>query len=116
MRLKSRQPRERSDRHLDFIRSLPCAVCGNDVQTEAAHIRMGSLRHGKRHTGMQEKPADRWTVPLCGKHHREQHMMAEDVFWQTHHIDPLLLALLLFTNSGDDLTCRQIIVLNRHAA
>lgn len=93
--LRQRQPRERDEKHLDFVRSLPCCICGDDTSTEAAHIRTGSLAHGKDPAGMQEKSSDKWALPLCGKHHREQHTMNEMAFWKMHQIDPFMLALTL---------------------
>ena len=93
--LRQRQPREKDAKHLDFIRSLPCCICGN-INTEAAHIRVGSISHGKRETGMAEKPSDKWTVPLCNSHHREQHDAGNElVWWAGYGLDPFMLALRL---------------------
>ncbi len=92
--LRQREPRQRDNKHLDFIRSLPCCICGG-INTEAAHIRTGSLSNGKPHTGMAEKPSDKWTVPLCNEHHRQQHSMNEMKFWAMHGIDPFMLAIRL---------------------
>lgn len=92
--LRQRQPRVKNPRHLDFIRSQQCCICGG-IDTEAAHIRSGSLGWGKRSTGMQEKPDDKWVVPLCNKHHREQHSMNEIAFWEKYRIDPFMLAITL---------------------
>lgn len=94
MNLRQRQPRERDERHLNHIRSLPCCICGG-IDTEAAHIRTASLANGKLHTGMAEKPSDKWTLPLCNAHHREQHTMNEMTFWKKYGIDPFMLALTL---------------------
>lgn len=102
-------PRIKNDGHLDFIRSLPCACCGNPHQTEAAHIRTASLFHGKRDTGGQEKPSDKWTVPLCGNHHREQHLGNELKFWKDFGIDPFVLALSLHSCSGDIIMAERVI-------
>jgi len=55
---------------------------------EAAHLRVGSINDGKPYTGMQEKPSDRWALPLCSKHHREQHSMNELEFWASYNINP----------------------------
>src|ERR1700757_4147351 len=95
MLLRQRQPRVRDNKHLDFIRSLPCCICKDDTTTEAAHIRTASLEHGKDHTGMAEKSSDKWAVPLCGKHHREQHSMNEMAFWEKYRINPFMLAMRL---------------------
>ncbi len=94
MTLRQREPRQKDARHLDFIRSLPCCICGA-INTEAAHIRMPSLLHAKRPTGMAEKPDDKWALPLCNLHHREQHSTSEVFFWSLRGIDPFLLAISL---------------------
>jgi len=93
--LRQRQPRERDEKHLDFIRSLPCCICGDDIHTEAAHIRAGSIENGKVYTGIGEKPSDAWVLPLCNGHHREQHSMNEMKFWEKYEINPFLLAISL---------------------
>ena len=102
---KQRSPRRRAEAHLAFIRTLPCAVCGKCGETEAAHVRYGDRRAGQRPTGMQEKPDDRFTVPLCAEHHRlknyAQHNFSEQLWWKRIGIDPVLLALALFGVSGD---------------
>lgn len=98
MTLRQREPRERDERHLDFVRSQPCCICKDNTSTEAAHIRMASLEHGKRGVGLQEKSSDKWALPLCGKHHREQHSMNEMSFWKKYGIDPFMLALTLRQN------------------
>jgi hypothetical protein len=90
MTLRQREPRIKDNKHLDFIRSLPCCI-----DTEAAHIRTASLEHGKQHTGMAEKPSDKWALPLCNRHHREQHSMNEMDFWKCHGINPFILAMTL---------------------
>lgn len=99
--MRQRQPRQRNEDHLSFVRMLPCVVCKNNIQTEAAHIRYGFMRAGKRPTGGAEKPDDDWTIPLCGKHHREQHELGEAIFWGRVGIDPILVALALCRVSGN---------------
>lgn len=96
-----RHPRVKLAAHLDFIRSLPCIVCGDNTSTEAAHIRMGDPSVGKRSTGMGEKPSDIWVLPLCGKCHREQHNVVEWAFWKHRNIDPHKKALALWAATGD---------------
>jgi hypothetical protein len=99
--VRQRQPRLHDEAHLDFIRSLPCAVCGDDTSTEAAHLRTGSLRYGKKPTGMGEKPSDRWCLPLCGRCHRQQHQGNELEFWLNQGINPFVLAMSLHNATGD---------------
>lgn len=94
MTLRQRQPRERDERHLDFIRSQPCCICGDNTTTEAAHIRTSKIEIGKDDGGWG-RPSDKWALPLCGKHHREQHAMNEMKFWAMHGIDPFMLAISL---------------------
>lgn len=96
MNLRQRQPRERDEKHLDYIRSLPCCICKDDTSTEAAHIRTGNLELGKRSLGMQEKASDAWVLPLCGRHHREQHDFGDELaWWASKGIDPFMLAITL---------------------
>lgn len=96
-----KRPRVKNSAHLDFIRALPCCCCGDNTSTEAAHIRTGNLAYGKRNTGGAEKPSDEWTLPLCGKHHREQHNGSEAGFWSAQGINPYVLAMSLYLRSGD---------------
>lgn len=99
MRLK--RPRHHNDQHLEFIRSLPCCICGDDTSVEAAHLRAGNLDYGKHSTGLQEKSSDQWALPLCGRHHRDQHKTNEVQFWSNYGINPWVLALSLWSSSGD---------------
>jgi hypothetical protein len=85
--------------HLAFIRRLPSVVSGS-LGCEACHIRTGSALHRKKHTGMQQKPDDCWTLPLSPDEHRQQHSDNEMAFWRSHNIDPLELALKLYEVSG----------------
>lgn len=104
-----REPRKHSEKHLNFIRGLPCVVCRDNTATEAAHIRFADSRAAKRSTGKGEKPDDRWTIPLCGGHHRDQHGMSEREFWRTVGIDPIFMALALHSVTGDFEKGEQII-------
>lgn len=109
-----KRPREHDDKHLKFIRILPCLVCGRrDV--EAAHVRYGDQRYGKRETGKSEKPHDKWTVPLCTAHHREQHDANERTWWVEKGIDPLAIASALWASTGDEAAAELIIKNARRA-
>ena len=94
-----RQPRQHDEKHLRFIRGLPCVVCDDNTSTEAVHVRFAC--EGKRHVGLGEKPDDKWTVPLCGKCHRLQHEQNEQAWWQEQGMDPLKIASGLFKVTGD---------------
>lgn len=103
--LRQREPRERDNRHLAYVRSLPCCVCGSTRNVEAAHIRMGCEAIGKPPTGMQEKPSDKFSLPLCHYHHQSgvlaQHRVGEKVFWfEIHGLNPFEIAARLWIESG----------------
>jgi len=99
MTLRFREPRVKSEKHLNFVRGLCCLVCHDNTSTEAAHVRFSC--EGKRQTGKSEKPDDKWTVPLCGRHHRDQHAMNEKEFWLTVGIDPIKVCRALWSATGD---------------
>ena len=62
---------------------------------------------------MAEKPDDKWTVPLCRRHHDEQHNHGDELdWWALQGIDPFLLALSLHGASGDEEAAIQIIQLH----
>lgn len=94
-----RQPRERDNAHLAFIRRLPCAACGVPGPCDAAHLRMADVARGKRYTGKGEKPSDRWTTPLCRPCHEKQHSGSEAAFWAALNIDPIALCVRLYAES-----------------
>lgn len=61
MRIKPK--RHQDPRHLAQVRTLPCCACGA-WPVEAHHIRIGT---------MGRKASDLETIPLCPRHHNEQH-------------------------------------------
>lgn len=96
-----RQPRIENESHRRFIAGLPCLCCGaTDVQ--CAHIKYSEPEIAKRSVGMQEKSDDCFTVPLCVEHHRLQHAWGnEREWWRLFGIDPVKVALRLYSVSGD---------------
>ena len=94
--------RERDEIYLRYIRRQPCCICGDDTTVEAAHLRVGSIGDGKASTGMAEKSSDKWALPLCGRHHKEQHRMNELEFWASYGLDPFALAMNYQANPDDD--------------
>lgn len=110
---RQKRPRIHNDKHLDFIRSLPCLVTGRTDGIEAAHVRYRDARYGKPNPGYAKKPDDRWTIPLHWEKHREQHGVNERVFWDTLGIDPLRVALSLWASSGDYEAAEIILEANR---
>ena len=103
-----KQPRQHNEKHLAFIRQLPCVMCGDNTSTEAAHVRMGQPWLGKRHVGAAEKPDDKWSVPLCGRCHRKSHEQSEHAFWANMR-DPVVLALALWAATGNHELGEQIV-------
>ncbi len=98
------QPRVRNSPYMGWIAKLPCVghmARGEYVRpVEVAHLRCGSLEHGKRPTGMGERPSDRpWTLPLCSRCHRldndSQHSGGELEWWANIGINPFALCLAL---------------------
>ena len=109
--MTSRQPRKHCDPHLAFVRTLPCVVCLDNTSTEAAHVRLADARIGKPNAGIGAKPDDKYVLPLCGVHHRQQHNHGEKNFW--HGQDPVLLALAIYSVSGDAEAAEHIIRSNQ---
>jgi len=98
---KQRRPRERDEKHLEFIRGLRCCLCGA-ANPDPAHIRSANPIYGKRETGGGEKASDKWTVPLCRREHEQQHAVGNELkWWASKGIDPFGLALALHSASGD---------------
>lgn len=93
-RVNWRKPRQHDSEYLDRIRKLPCLVCGR-TPSEAAHIRYASAAAAKTITGMGRKPDDRWTLPLCPEHHREQHKRGEFDYFAEKRIDPIFICLAI---------------------
>src|ERR1019366_7824296 len=68
-------------KHLQWIRSLPCVVCGSMRNVEAAHT-------GPR--GLGQKSADSTAIPLCIRHHRSgndsYHKLGPRLFAEAHRL------------------------------
>ena len=108
--MSQRRPREKSAAHLDLVRQLPCIVCGNDIETEAAHVRFSDSRVAKINSGLAQKPHDKFTLPLCSRHHREQHNHGDErLWWESKNIDPIFYALALYACDGDHQTGAAIV-------
>jgi hypothetical protein len=97
MTLRQRQPREEDSAWLAIVRKMPCMVCRRPGPSDPAHLRSAARQYGKPHTGMGEKPDDRWVLPLCRTHHDEQHRGNELSFWRRHGFhDPFAEAVALY--------------------
>jgi hypothetical protein len=106
---RQKRPRQHANKHLEWIRTLPCVVTGAKTNIEAAHIRYADARYAKRAVGTGEKPDDKWAVPLHRVPHQEQHSMSEEAFWAMQGLDPVMIAAALWACSGDDEAGEQII-------
>lgn len=77
-----RTEKGRCPSHLQWIRGCVCSVWGcKNTQIEAAHVRIGT------DGGIGLKPSDKWTIPLCSDHHREQHQIGEKAFEKKYKIN-----------------------------
>jgi hypothetical protein len=98
-----------SKKHLDFIRGLPCLICGDNISTQAAHIRYSDAAAEKSNPGFGNKSDDRYAVPLCGECHALQHSGNERLFWRDRGINPLGVADRLYRCSGNQEAAERII-------
>lgn len=116
--LRQKQPRQRDEKHLAFIRTLPCVICnGAHGPSVPAHVRFTDdyfeQVFGKRHSGKQEKPDDKWVTPLCEWCHTKgpdaQHKKNEQEWWHGKGIYPLRLAQRLFDASSDEMAALEVL-------
>lgn len=100
--LRQREPRERDTPYMLWIKGLWCVRCavlqGRFVTPcDAAHVRMACAEAGWEEAGMQRKPDDRRTLPLCPSCHRpgypgSQHSVGDEgLFWRQIGILPWVL-------------------------
>jgi hypothetical protein len=90
-----RQPKKDDLPYLAWIRQLTCLLCSDDVTVQAAHVSAGEPRVDKRHRGKGEKADDQWVLPLCSRHHADQHAYGEVRFWNLYNINPFMACLVL---------------------
>lgn len=105
MPLRQRHPRERDQKHIDYVNKLPCCVCGSTRDVEAAHLKLRLPEIGKEMPGMAQKADDRFVTPLCHYHHQSgilaQHRVGEQRFWfEIHGRNPFEIAARLWIESG----------------
>jgi len=79
--IEQRAPCVEDPAYLAWVREQRCVICGTDQNIEAAHLRVGSIPHHKTYGAMQMKSSDKWALPLCAKHHREQHANGDEMLW-----------------------------------
>ena len=82
--------RRRDKRHLEFVASQPCLVCGRSP-CDAHHLRFAEPR------ALGRKVSDEFAVPLCRIHHRELHSRGHEMgWWAERQIDPMPIAQQLW--------------------
>jgi hypothetical protein len=88
-----RTRRIRDKRHLEFVMTQPCLVCGRHP-CEAHHLRFTQPR------ALGRRVSDEFTVPLCRIHHDEIHRRGDEVaWWVSINIDPLPTAHRLWEHT-----------------
>ncbi|MCA1458040.1 hypothetical protein I6F35_33445 [Bradyrhizobium sp. BRP22] len=113
--VKPKHGRARDNAHLEAIRQLPCVnpQCRRDPAGVAAHVRFACAEIGKPNPGMQAKPDDAWTLPLCQSCHQDapdaQHKGNEIAFYARIGIDPLKTCIALYDASPNVEHMRAII-------
>jgi len=99
-RVSQRRPRRHNEKHLQFMRGRPCIICGGSP-CDAHHIKFADARVLKpQSSNIGMKADDRFTLPLCRRHHEECHR-GERKFFESYHTDAVLMALALHSISGD---------------
>lgn len=74
----------RSRDRLDFIKTLPCCVCGRSRNVQPCHT---PRLAGDEARGMGQKRDDFRAIPMCWIHHAEQHSIGWPRFIQTYDLD-----------------------------
>ena len=64
--------------YLQFVRSLPCCVCGMRQRIEAHHSEKG---------GIGIKGSDAFAIPFCQEHHWQYHNKGKVSFYQEYGLD-----------------------------
>jgi hypothetical protein len=99
-------PPIRNKKHLDFIRTLPCVICGGNSQ--AHHL----LRTKEKCMG--RRSGDNWAISLCPSHHAGLHRDGNEERYLAP-IDGPVLASALWGVMGNREGALNIIRLAREA-
>lgn len=84
----------RHPKHLGWIRLQPCVAGGTACgPSQATHVRLNTGG------GMGLKPDDGFCIPLCWKHHQEQHQIGHRAFDQKYELDSRAIAERMATES-----------------
>ncbi len=100
-RYKAPPPRKRegdSRDHLDFIKSLPCLVCGSRHNVDPHHL----LKADDLPKGMGRRNLDRYAIPLCRRDHDALHAKGDEAaYFASKQIDYRSIPGFLWAISGD---------------
>lgn len=113
---KQKRPRQVDDAHRKWIKTLPCVVTGSRVNVDPAHVSFGDLAFAKDRRGKGMKVDDKYLVPLCRVEHDKQHSQGEQKYWESTGINPIIVALSLFAETGDDEAAALILAQARQTA
>lgn len=115
MNLRQRMPRVEDEKHRRFIAGLRCVICGRE-DTQAAHVNFADLSIAKPSRGIGQKSDDCFVLPLCVEHHAQQHAHGnERHWWEMAGVDPVKIALRLYSVSGDQLRAEEVVKATRHS-
>lgn len=84
-------------KHLAWIRTLPCVICGKWGPNHPHHLMRGVSR------GMGMRAEDRFVIPLCHIDHDKLHANGDEIsFLSILPMDAIELADELYSRSGSD--------------
>lgn len=122
--LRQREPREVEAPYKAWIAKQPCIACMVmgvvKKGVHVAHVRLTDAEAGWRGAGMQEKPHDRRSVPLCPGHHQHlpdsQHRHGDERSWwcDVQRVD--VFALCADLAAAFDKGADGFAIIARHAA
>jgi hypothetical protein len=101
-----------SRQHLQWIKTLPCLVCGGPAR-DPHHLKRGVDHMPK---GMGRTHEDRWAVPVCRPHHDWLEAGNDEEKLASIRIDGRSVARQLWANSGDTEAAERILFRARQAA
>jgi hypothetical protein len=92
--------RTRFDRHLAWVRTLPCCVPGCRATDVQAH----HLTCSPDPKARGSKASDRYTLPICADHRRALHERGDErAFWNDLGINAVALAAHPWNTSGQEM-------------
>lgn len=85
---KQDRGRVRDNAYLAYTRRQPCILKGIagecEGPVEATHVRFSDAKVGRVNPGASCKPSDKWVLPACSHHHKQQHARGDERAWWSH--------------------------------